>query len=100
MPRSELSQGDLLVAFGHDHFTAYFLSVYDLRLRYNEDNSDELNTLGEDISPDGSGRYLNAHTGSDGFGSRVSIATMRDLWARYHVPSEGLEMLSEGRQDM
>jgi hypothetical protein len=96
MPRSELSQGDLLIAFGHDHVSGYFLSVYDLRLRYNEDNSDELNTLGEQTSPDGSGCYLNVHTGSGGFGSRVSIATMRDLWSRYRVSPEGLQALSEG----
>jgi len=96
MPHFELSQGDLLVAFGHDHISGYFLSVYDLRLQYSADNTDELNTLGEQISPDGSGCYLSVHTGSRGIGPRVNIATMRDLWTRYRVSPEGSHMLSEG----
>lgn len=93
--RTEMQQGQIQIVYGHDHVTGFFLAVYDARLAWSGNNSSELNAICDTIAESGSGCYLHAHTGAIGFGPRVSIATMRELWIKYGVSEEGLKMLSE-----
>jgi len=95
MTRIDVQQGEIAIAYGHDVSNGYFLAVYDARLRRSEHNSDELNAVCEGASPSGSGGYFFAYAGPIGFGTRVSISTMRELWCKYGVSEEGLKMLSE-----
>lgn len=94
--RTELKQGLITIAYGADTVTGYFISVTDERLKAtgtgSEDNL-ELDMLRESVDTvgDGGGTYLNAHTGKFGFGTRVSVKTMKKLWVLYGADVSGIK---------
>ncbi|KAL1748251.1 hypothetical protein HDZ31DRAFT_60446 [Schizophyllum fasciatum] len=96
MVRCELSQGILLIAYGDDDAAGYFLSVYDNRLEWHEDASDEINEVCEDVDPSGSGAYLSLTTGL-GIGKHVSKDTLAIFWRRYGVPASQIARLRGGQ---
>ncbi|GAB7342579.1 hypothetical protein MBLNU457_g0755t1 [Dothideomycetes sp. NU457] len=93
--RTEMQQGEIQIAYGRDRATGFFLAVYDARLAWSLHNSAALNAICNGIAESGSGCYLHAHTGHIGFGPRVSIVTMKELWRKYGVSEEMLKMLSD-----
>lgn len=97
MTRKEYSQGSIQIAFGYDSITGYFISVYDARLQVNKEDGTDFDDIRYAISPDGSGAYLAAHTGSQGIGKRVSHSAMEKLWESYEVGDEGMRLLAEKR---
>jgi hypothetical protein len=97
MVRHEHHQGSIRIAFGHDETSGYFISVYDTRLEVNEETGDDFEEICYDISASGTGAYLTAHTGTIGFGKRVSYDTMKKLWRSYEVGETGMELLAEKR---
>lgn len=97
MVRNECSHGNIQVAFGHDKFTGYFISVYDTRLQGDEDDGSDFDDIRYAISADGCGAYLEAHTGSQRIGRRVIYGTMQKLWRSYEVGEEGMALLAKGR---
>lgn len=90
MVRYELQQNNIIVAYGHDHLTGLFLSVYDKRLMWNEENTDEANEICDKISEDGGGSYLKLHTGEIGFGYRVEKETIINFMKKYDAKQEHL----------
>ncbi|KAI9834715.1 MAG: hypothetical protein M1826_000118 [Phylliscum demangeonii] len=84
MVRHEFSQGSIRIAFGLDHITGYFISVYDERLAINKAEGGDFDEIRKGISLSGDGAYLNAHTGPVGFGKQVTrgeegMRLLRDL---------------------
>jgi len=71
-----------------------FLSVFDSRLKYNPNYSDEVNRVTESIGVcDGGGSYFNLHTGSNGFGIKVDDKTMAVYLKRFGVPADQINEL-------
>jgi hypothetical protein len=93
MTRYKLDGSPISVAYGHDQFTEVFLSVYDERLKFNESDSDEVNSLLDKCYEGGNGAYLDLHTGMVGFGHKVSKATMEVFFRRFRVPEEHIRLL-------
>ncbi|KAF8658385.1 hypothetical protein AX16_001994 [Volvariella volvacea WC 439] len=86
MVRHEIKQGPIKVGYGHDELTGYFLSVFDNRLEWEEENSAAVNAIAEKVDPEGSGIYFDLHTGQIGFGHKVDIDTLVHFWKAYGVP--------------
>jgi hypothetical protein len=94
MTRFEIEDTHTTTAYGTDPVTGVFLSVYDKRLAYDPNASKEVNAISEQIGvQDGSGNYFDLHTGKQGFGLRVSNATMRVFLARYGVPQDKINFV-------
>ncbi|KAK6414287.1 hypothetical protein LTR95_017758, partial [Oleoguttula sp. CCFEE 5521] len=72
MSRQEITQGQIRVAFGHNDSTGFYISVYDSRLEVNEEDGTVFDALRYAIAEDGTGAYVNAHTGLEGFGNHVT----------------------------
>ncbi len=73
MVRREYHQDNICIAVGHDKFTGYFISVYDKCLEVNVETNNDFGSVCYGVAIDGTGCYLNAHTGGDGFGNRISL---------------------------
>ena len=69
MVRYEFDDGPIKIAYGSDDITSgLFLSVYDQRLEWQQDATDEVNGVSEGIGDgDGGGCYLSLCTGSQFF---------------------------------
>lgn len=78
------------MAFGHDHVTGYFISVHDSRLEVNEEDGSDFEEFRYAIANDGTGVYVNAHTGPQGFGKSVTVETMKKLWKLYVANEDDL----------
>jgi hypothetical protein len=64
MPRFIIESDVIRVAYGFDEVSEIFLSVYDKRLEWQENASEEVNKIAESLgSEDGSGGYFDLHTG-------------------------------------
>jgi hypothetical protein len=97
MVRREYHQDNICIAVGHDEFTGYFISVYDKRLEVNDETNDDFDSVCYGVAMDGTGCYLNAHTGSNGFGKRISLGAMERLWRLYGVDQSDLDLLRQSR---
>jgi hypothetical protein len=97
MVRREYHQDNIRIAVGHDELTGYFISVYDKRLEVNVETNDDFDSVCYGVAMDGTGCYLNAHTGSSGFGNRVSLSAMERLWRLYGVEQSDLDLLHQSR---
>ncbi|KAG4080650.1 hypothetical protein HA402_013180 [Bradysia odoriphaga] len=88
------------VAYGYDDATGVFLTVYDNRLKFNADESAELNTAFSNCKlpgvESGEGAYLQLYTGATGCGIKTSWAVMSEYLKRYGVPRDHItELLKE-----
>ena len=100
MPRYTIQSEDspISIAYGSDDSTDYFLSVFDKRLKYDSNASDEVNKVTEKIGVcDGGGSYFDLHTGHVGFGHKVSKATMGVFLKRYGVSEKRISDLFSGK---
>jgi hypothetical protein len=92
--RYEIKGPYITVAYGLDQLSGVFLSVLDNRLKYEEDASDEVNSIGLNVGPkDGGGGYFDLHTGPMGFGMKVSQETIAVYLKRYGVTSARVDKL-------
>jgi hypothetical protein len=92
--RYEIEGSPISVAYGEDHVSGIFFSVFDSRLEYSETASKEVNDVAESIGvKDGGGSYFDLHTGDVGFGRKVSKETMRVYFTRYGVPADHIKSL-------
>jgi hypothetical protein len=86
------------VAYGHDEFTGFFISVYDARLKWDPNNDEALNGLLESLYiGDGGGSYFDAHTGPGGFGKKIDVKVMARLWEKYGVDKKHVAMAVLGK---
>ncbi|KAJ5544141.1 hypothetical protein N7494_005420 [Penicillium frequentans] len=95
MVRHEYQEGSIRIAVGHDENTGYFISVYDKRLEVNVETHDDFDVLRYDVARDGTGCYLNAHTGSHGFGKQISLGAMEKIWRLYIIDQSAMDLLRE-----
>jgi hypothetical protein len=95
MVRYEIKQNNITIAYGFDKITGLFLSIYDKRLEWEEDNTDEINAICEKISEDGGGCYLSMYTSGIGFGHKVNKETIIQFMKKYNVNQEHLLELSK-----
>ena len=94
MVRYELKGSPISVAYGSDEISGVFLSVYDDRLANSETAGDEVNAITEKIGVgDGGGSYFDLHTGTSGFGHKVSLNTIRTFLIRYGAKEEHVNSL-------
>lgn len=94
MPRYEIKGSPISVAYGKDHATGIFLSVYDNRLEYDENASQEVNDVTKKIGfGDGGGSYFDLHTGRSGPGIKVSEETMLVYLKRFGVTDEQVQAM-------
>lgn len=91
--RQELGQGPIHVAYGQDQITGFFIAVSDDRLTVTSHEAEDWTRFCEKINATGSGAYLHAHTGREGFGGKVDIKTMFLLWQKYGAQEEHLGLL-------
>lgn len=97
MVRYTIEGSPIHIAYGYDELTGVFLSVYDNRLKYDPNASDEINNVFEkcEVSglKSGDGCYLDFHTGSAGFGTKVSWQVMSEYLKRYGVSYDRIREL-------
>lgn len=93
MVQHEYHQDNIRIAVGHDESTGYFISVYDKRLKVNVETNDDFDSVCYGVAMDGTGFYLNAHTGSIGFGKSISLGAMERFWRLYGVDQSDLDLL-------
>lgn len=99
MVRYTIEGSPIHIAYGYDKMTGVFLSVYDDRLKYDPNASDEINNFLENSSPvsglmSGDGSYFDLHTGQFGLGMKASWPVMSEYLKRYGVPQDRIrEML-------
>ncbi|THU78418.1 hypothetical protein K435DRAFT_832273 [Dendrothele bispora CBS 962.96] len=98
MGRTEIDQGNIKIAYGHDEATGYFLSVVDERLGYKEDISDAVLAVMEKVNADQGGGYFDLHTAPIGFGHRVDKETLIYFWKQYGVPESDIEKARKGQK--
>lgn len=96
MPRFTIDGSPIHIAYGVDEelICGIFLSVYDTRLEFDENGTDEVNDVAKSIGVcDDGGSYFDLHTGLTGFGKKVTRETMRTYLLRYGVPSKRIDDL-------
>lgn len=97
MVRYTIDGTPIHIAYGYDHMTGTFLSVYDDRLKYDVNASDEINNVFEKCGvsglESGDGAFLDFHTGSFGMGIKVSWPVMSEYLKRYGVPQNHIREL-------
>lgn len=87
------------IAYGFDKVEGVFLSVYDDRLGYDPNASDEINNVFAE-SPrygleSGEGCYLDLYTGDIGIGIKTSWPVMCEYLKRYGVPGDRILELQQ-----
>ena len=92
MPRYEIQDKFLRVAYGVADNSGVFLSVYDSRLKYDPKQSHQVNAVTESFQS-GEGCYLDLHTGPIGFGQRVDDDTMATYLRRFGASEDQITML-------
>ena len=86
------------IAFGFDESSQYFLSVFDKRLEIKDGVSEEVNKVAMNVGiKDGGGSYFDLHTGTKGFGMKVSNDTMKCYLSRFGVPKAKIDDLFSGK---
>jgi hypothetical protein len=98
MVRKEIKQGAIEIAYGSDHMTGYFLSVYDKRLSYKTGISPAALSIIEKVNPDQGGAYFDLHTADFGFGQKVDKPTLIYFWRAYGIPEQDIEKVNKGQQ--
>lgn len=98
MPRFEKkieSSSHISIAYGSDDaLGGVFLSVYDDRLKYDENASKEVNQVTELVGVcDGGGSYFDLHTCRSGSGHKVSNETMTVYLKRFGATDEEISVL-------
>ena len=88
--RYEINEWPISIAYGFDELlpSGMFLSVCDERLEWDEYGSGEVNAIAELC---GGGYFFQAHTGQNGLGRKVSVATMATFLRRYGVPEAHID---------
>ncbi|KAF9913681.1 hypothetical protein BX616_009748 [Lobosporangium transversale] len=101
MVRHEMKEGNIKIAWGYDDgLLGYFLSVYDERLKWKGNSSEEVNSICEKVCSTGDGAYFDLNTYPfGGFGYKVSEKTMFAFMRRYGIdptkvnhPTGGIEV--------
>jgi hypothetical protein len=92
MTRFTIENGPITVKYGRDHATGVFFSVGDNRLIANSLSSSEMKRI-LDKYPHEEGIYLKLHTGSCGFGKKVSNDTMKFFLGSYGVSEDQIDSL-------
>lgn len=89
--------GPIVVAYGLDHTTGYFISVTDTRLSF-DNVVEELSEYHESCeSPEHeAGIYLSTHTGRYGFGTKLKRRGMAEFWRHYGVNVGDVQKLLDG----
>lgn len=100
MVRHTIAGSPINIGYGYDHITGVFLSVYDNRLKYDRNATDEINNVFQNCNvfglSSGDGAYLDLHTGENGFGIKCSWVVMSEYFKRYGVPrNHTLDLLKQ-----
>ncbi|KZW00706.1 hypothetical protein EXIGLDRAFT_695199 [Exidia glandulosa HHB12029] len=85
MGRSERKDGYQKIAWGSDHVTGYFLSVYDTRLSYEAGITPSVLATIEKVDGTQGGCYFDLHTGPVGMGHQVDVKTLVVFWRKFGV---------------
>lgn len=88
MVRFEIKQDNINIAYGYDEFTGLFLSIFDKRLEWSENNTNEVNDICNRIFSDGGGCYLSLYTSEIGIGYKVSVKTIISFMEKYNINLE------------
>ena len=98
MPRFEIPGDPIKVVYGYEDclgldLPSVFLQVYDNRLTYSGNASQEVNKVTEKVGfRDGGGCYFGLHTGKMGFGPEVDDETMVVYLKRFGVTEVQIEL--------
>ncbi len=99
MPSYEIKGDPISVVYGYDdcliNVCEVFLSVFDSRLKWDENSSEEVNSAAESclFIKDGGGCYFSLTTSPIGIGLKVNMGTMRVYLKRYGVPEDHIRSL-------
>jgi len=97
MTRFEIKQGSILVAYGHDDFMGYFLTVSDERLKWEPNVPTGVNEVKEAQCSSGDGLIF--ALGAFGLHPEhkfVNHSTMAHFMALYGVPKEQVAKVKAG----
>lgn len=96
MPRFTIDGSPIHIVYGvnEEFICGIFLSVYDTRLEWDENATDQVNDVAKSVGIcDGAGSYFNLHTGLNGFGKKVTRETIRTYLLRYGVTNKRIDDL-------